>query len=66
MGEYMIMSNCPRCERGTMFPKRDYKYKVDYEMCLQCGHVVFNTDDGLGIRRFRLKRKSEKKRKETV
>lgn len=42
---------------GVMFPKRDFKYKIDYEMCLQCGHVIFNSEDGLGIRRYRLPNK---------
>jgi hypothetical protein len=54
------LSNCPRCGRGTMFPKRDFKFKIDYEMCLQCGHVVFNSDDGLGVRRYRIPSKKQR------
>lgn len=57
----IILSNCPRCERGSLLPKRDFKYKINYDMCLQCGYVQFDSNDGLGARRYRLRNTQAKK-----
>lgn len=47
---------CPRCG-GNLLNKTDYDYVFDinYQMCLQCGKILYDENDGFGIIRYRLK-----------
>jgi len=57
----MEPSFCSKCG-GMMLEHRDYIYDIDYWMCFNCGRVVFNVDDGLGLKRLKLPVKRSKKR----
>lgn len=45
-----------RCERcgGYLETEIDYVYDIEYFSCRMCGNVVFNNDDGLGLKMFKL------------
>ncbi len=58
----MEHSSCNACG-GMMLEHRDNTYDIDYWMCFNCGRVIFNIDDGLGIKRLLLPKKRRRRAK---
>jgi Zn ribbon nucleic-acid-binding protein len=52
---------CPRCKLGDLYLNEDIYGK--YRQCLQCGHVIYSTDNMVAQEPIRLSHKDTARKK---